>query len=111
MSSPGTESTVMHDGQKVGPFQIETEIGCGAMGQVFLARYIKNGQKVAIKVMAPGLRNATAQAHFQREAEGLKQLNHPNVVRFYVVAEFEGAAYYAMEFVDGEQHVGLIERR
>ena len=57
----------MHDGQKVGPFQIETEIGSGAMGQVFLARYIKNGQKVAIKVMATGLRNATAQARFQRK--------------------------------------------
>lgn len=101
----------MHDGQKVGPFQIEKEIGCGAMGQVFLARYIKNGQKVAIKVMAAGLRNATAQARFQREAEVLKQLNHPNIVRFYVVSEFEGAAYYAMEFVEGEPLDRLLERR
>jgi serine/threonine-protein kinase len=101
----------MHDGQKVGPFQIEKEIGFGAMGQVFRARYIKTGQKVAIKVMAPGLRNATAQARFQREAEVLKQLNHPNIVRFYVVAEFEGAAYYAMEFVEGEPLDYLLERR
>ncbi len=101
----------MHDGQKVGPFQIENEIGSGAMGQVYLARYIKNGQKVAIKVMAAGLRNATAQARFQREAEVLQQLNHPNIVRFYVVSEFEGAPYYAMEFVEGEPLDSLLERR
>ncbi|HEV8060824.1 MAG TPA: serine/threonine-protein kinase [Gemmataceae bacterium] len=101
----------MHNGQKVGPFQIESEIGSGAMGQVYLARYIKNGQKVAIKVIATGLRNATAQARFQREAEVLKQLNHPNIVRFYVVSEFEGAPYYAMEFVEGEPLDSLLERR
>ena len=80
----------MHDGQKVGPFQIDRELGSGAMGQVYLARYIKNGQKVAIKVIAAGLRNSTAQARFQREAEVLEQLEHPNIVRFYVVSEFEG---------------------
>jgi eukaryotic-like serine/threonine-protein kinase len=101
----------MHDGQKVGPFQIESEIGSGAMGQVYLARYIKNGQKVAIKVIAAGLRNSTAQARFQREAEVLQQLNHPNIVRFYVVSEFEGAPYYAMEFVEGEPLDRLLERR
>ena len=101
----------MHDGQKVGPFQIESEIGSGAMGQVYLARYLKNGQKVAIKVIAAGLRNSTAQARFQREAEVLKQLNHPNIVRFFVVSEFEGAPYYAMEFVEGEALDRLLERR
>jgi eukaryotic-like serine/threonine-protein kinase len=101
----------MRDGQKVGPFQIESELGSGAMGQVYLARYIKTGQKVAIKVMAAGLRNATASARFQREAEVLQQLEHPNIVRFYVVAEFEGAPYYAMEFVEGEPLDRLLERR
>ena len=101
----------MLDGQKVGPFQIESEIGSGAMGQVYLARYIKNGQKVAIKVIAAGLRNSTAQARFQRETEVLEQLSHPNIVRFYVVSEFEGAPYYAMEFVEGEPLDRLLERR
>ena len=101
----------MHDGQKVGPFQIESEIGSGAMGQVYLAKYIKNGQKVAIKVIAAGMKNSTALARFQREAEVLKQLNHPNIVRFYVVSEFEGAPYYAMEFVEGEPLDRLLERR
>jgi serine/threonine protein kinase len=101
----------MHDGQKVGPFQIESELGSGAMGQVYLARYIKNGQKVAIKVIAAGLRNSTAQARFQREAEVLQQLDHPNIVRFYVVSEFEGAPYYAMEFVEGEPLDRLLDRR
>jgi serine/threonine-protein kinase len=119
---PATEILPTHDlhsnceqemriGQKVGPFQIESELGSGAMGQVYLARYIKNGQRAAIKVIAAGLRNSTAQARFQREAEVLEQLDHPNIVRFYVVSEFEGAPYYAMEFVEGEPLDSLLERR
>ena len=101
----------MRVGQKVGPFQIESELGSGAMGQVYLARYIKNGQRAAIKVISAGLRNQTAQARFQREAEVLQQLEHPNIVRFYVISEFEGAPYYAMEFVEGESLDNFLERR
>ncbi len=101
----------MRVGQKVGPFQIESELGSGAMGQVYLARYIKNGQRAAIKVIAAGLRNSTAQARFQREAEVLEQLEHPNIVKFYVISEFEGAPYYAMEFVEGEPLDSFLERR
>ena len=98
-------------GQKVGPFQIEKEVGSGAMGQVYLARYIKNGQKVAIKIMAPGTTSSNAQARFQREAEVLKQLNHPNIVRFYAASEYHGAPYYAMEFIEGESLDHLLGRR
>jgi len=98
-------------GQKVGPFQIEKELGSGAMGQVYLARYVKTGQKVAIKVMAPGVRSSLAQARFQREAEVLKQLTHPNIVRFYVASEFQGSAYYAMEYIEGESLDDLLSRR
>jgi tRNA A-37 threonylcarbamoyl transferase component Bud32 len=101
----------MRVGQKVGPFQIESELGSGAMGQVYLARYIKNGQRAAIKVIATGLRNSTAQARFQREAEVLEQLEHPNIVKFYVISEFEGSPYYAMEFVEGEPLDNFLERR
>ena len=71
-------------GQHVGPFDVEKELGSGAMGAVYRARYRKTGQRVALKVMAPGLGdNETALARFEREAAILKQLNHPNIVRFY----------------------------
>lgn len=98
-------------GQKIGPFMIEKEVGAGAMGQVFRARYIKTGQRVALKVMAPGTTSSTALARFHREAEVLKQLSHPNIVRFYVASEYQGRPYYAMEYIQGESLDQLLERR
>jgi serine/threonine-protein kinase len=102
----------MQAGQRVGPFDIEKELGSGAMGAVYLAKYRKTGQRVAIKVMAEGLGiNSTAMARFQREAEMLKQLNHPNIVRFYIAAQIQGTPYYAMEYIEGEGLDKVLERR
>jgi|GEM_PF-445502 len=93
----------MQVGQKIGPFDVEKKIGAGAMGAVYLARYRKTGQRVAIKMMLMGLAdNDVSLARFEREAEVLKQLNHQNIVRFYVANQYEGTPYYAMEYVEGE---------
>jgi serine/threonine-protein kinase len=99
-------------GTKVGPFDIEKALGSGAMGTVYLARYRKTGQLVALKVMAPGMAdNETALARFEREGDVLKQLRHPNIVRFYVAAQSKGTPYYAMEYVEGEPLDRLLQRR
>ena len=42
-------------GQQIGPFSIEKELGSGAMGTVYRGKYTKTGQRVAVKIMAPGL--------------------------------------------------------
>jgi len=102
----------MRVGQRVGPFEVEKQLGSGAMGSVYRARYCKTGQKVALKVMAPGLGvNETALARFEREAEVLKQLSHRNIVRFYIAARFQGAPYYAMEYIEGESLDQALKRR
>jgi len=102
----------MQPGQKVGPFDIEKKIGSGAMGTVYRARYRKTGQLVAIKVISPGGGDTElAQARFEREAEVLKQLNHPNIVRFYVASQFQGVPYYAMEYIQGEALDRCLQRR
>src|SRR5439155_14271796 len=98
-------------GQRVGPFEIEKQLGSGAMGTVYRARY-KSGQRVALKVMALGLGdNETALARFEREAKVLKQLSHPNIVRFYIGSRFQGAPFYAMEYVEGESLDQALKRR
>jgi serine/threonine-protein kinase len=103
---------MMQVGERVGPFDIEKRVGAGAMGAVYLARYRKTGKLVALKVMlAGGDDNPLALARFEREAEVLKQLDHPNIVRFYVASHYQGAPYYAMEFVEGEPVDELLERR
>lgn len=65
---------------------IEKELGSGAMGAVYLARYIKNNHRVAIKIMSSAINsNASSSlvARFEREAEILKNLNNPNIVRLF----------------------------
>jgi serine/threonine-protein kinase len=102
----------MKPGEKLGPFDIEKKIGSGAMGAVYRGRYRKTGQKVAVKVMIAGsIGNETAMARFQREAEILKQLNHRNIVRFYIASQYQGAPYYAMEYIEGEPLDHVMQRR
>ena len=90
-------------GQQVGPFAVEKELGAGAMGAVYLARYTKTGLKVALKIIATGL-DADPQtvARFEREMAILKKLNQPNIVRYYGGGRINGKPFYAMEFIQGE---------
>jgi eukaryotic-like serine/threonine-protein kinase len=100
-------------GQQLGPFAIDKELGAGAMGAVFRARYVKTGQVVAVKVMAPGLgdSNPNAVARFEREADILKRLNHPNIVRLFGHGKFQGTRFYAMEYVIGQSLDHVMARR
>jgi predicted Ser/Thr protein kinase len=100
-------------GQQIGPFLIEKEIGAGAMGAVYRGKYVKTGQLVAVKVMAPGLGTTSAShaARFERESAVLKQLNHPNVVRLFGVGKHQGVPYFAMEYVKGESLDKVMARR
>jgi len=93
----------MQVGQQLGPFLIEKQLGTGAMGAVYRGVYTKTGMKVAIKIMAPNLGgDDRALKRFEREAEILKQLKHPNIVRYYGIGKHQGTRYYAMEYVEGE---------
>jgi serine/threonine protein kinase len=101
----------MQLGQQIGPFLIEKELGHGAMGTVYRARHAETGQRVAIKVMAPGLNNDLALARFKREAAILKELKHPNIVRLIASGKFQGSPFYAMEYIEGESLDHVMARR
>jgi serine/threonine-protein kinase len=102
----------MQEGQTFGPFVIEKPLGSGAMGAVYCARYTKNGKKMALKVIGLGLvGNESSLARFEREANILKQLNHPNIVRFYGAGRSQGTPYYAMEYIEGESLDKVMSRR
>jgi serine/threonine-protein kinase len=102
----------METGQQLGPFVIEKPLGSGNMGAVYRARYTKTGARVALKVVAPGLSdNAQSLARFQREAAILKQLKHPNIVKFYAAGHYRRTPFYAMEYVEGESLDHVMQRR
>jgi serine/threonine-protein kinase len=107
-----TGTRAMQEGQTFGPFVIEKPLGSGAMGAVYRARYTKNGKKMALKVIGLGLvGNETSLARFEREASILKQLNHPNIVRFYGAGRSQNTPYYAMEYIEGESLDRAMARR
>src|SRR5689334_7780409 len=102
----------MQVGQQIGPFAVEKELGAGAMGAVFRARHTETGQRVAIKVIAPGLSsNRTIMARFKRESDILKQLRLPNIVRLVATGKFQGTPFYAMEYIEGESLDRVMARR
>src|SRR5215510_1345581 len=94
-------------GARLGPYEIDSLISQGGMGQVYRGRDSRLRRSVAIKVLAPHLvKDADAIARFRREAETASALNHPNILTIYDIGEThlaEGAVvhYIAMEFVEG----------
>ncbi len=92
--------------QRLGRYQLEREIGRGAMGVVYLGRDTAINRLVAIKAIPLATEFseselAEARARFFREAETAGRLNHPNIVTIYDVGEERGLAYIAMEYLQG----------
>src|SRR5258707_8995896 len=92
--------------QRLGRYQLEREIGRGAMGIVYLGRDTAINRMVAIKAipLASEFSDAElvgARSRFFREAETAGRLNHPNIVTIYDVGEERGLAYIAMEYLKG----------
>jgi serine/threonine protein kinase len=83
-------------------FYILSLLGEGGMGKVYLATDQNAGQQVAVKVLAPQLSAKPEMLErFHREAEALRQLDHPNIVRFVDAFSHEGQFVIVMEYVPG----------
>jgi serine/threonine protein kinase len=89
-------------GTRLGPHEIVTLIGAGGMGEVYRARDTKLNRDVAIKVLpASFASDAQRMARFQREAQLLASLNHPNIASIYGLEESGGVRALVMELVEG----------
>src|SRR5271154_1414940 len=85
--------TVMQSGTRLGPYQVESKLGEGGMGEVFRAIDTRLGRAVAIKITQERF-----SARFEREARAISSLNHANICTLYDV----GPNYIVMELVEGE---------
>jgi len=114
-SGKGNASTLVLDKAGVskpmlGRYEIEKELGKGAMGVVYLGKDPKIGRVVAIKTLALAQEFEAdeleeVKARFFREAETAGRLNHPNIVTMYDAGEEHDLAYIAMEFLKGRDLV------
>jgi len=112
-TSRGGTGTIVLDREGVqkpmlGRYQVEKEIGKGAMGVVYLGRDPKINRVVAIKTMALSEEFEAdeldeVKARFFREAETAGRLSHPNIVTIYDAGEEQDLAYIAMEFLTGRE--------
>lgn len=92
-------------GDKLGPYEILGPLGRGGMGEVYRARDTKLKRDVALKVLPESFaRDSSRMARFQREAELLASLNHPNIAHIYGIEE----RALVMELVEGESPKGPL---
>jgi eukaryotic-like serine/threonine-protein kinase len=89
-------------GTKFGPYEIESLVGAGGMGQVYRARDTRLQRTVAIKVLPTHLSSKTeAHARFVQEAKSISSLQHPNVCVLHDIGSHAGVDFMVMEYVHG----------
>jgi serine/threonine protein kinase/Tol biopolymer transport system component len=92
----------LSSGTKLGPYEIQTPLGAGGMGEVYRAHDSKLGREVAIKILPEAFaRDADRMARFKREAKVLASLNHPNIASIYGLEDSETTYALVMELVEG----------
>src|SRR5260370_2873651 len=90
-------------GTKLGPYEIQSPLGAGGMGEVYRALDTRLEPTVAIKVLASHLSSSPElKQRMEREARAISSLNHPNICHLYDIGSHEGTDYLVMEFLEGE---------
>ncbi len=89
-------------GRAFGHYQVESLIGVGGMGEVYLARDEVLGRKVALKLLPAHLTaDETQLSRFKTEARAASALNHPNILTVYEIGVANGRQFIATEFIEG----------
>ena len=98
-------------GTKLGSHEITGLLGKGGMGDVYRARDTRLKREVAIKTLPEEFaQNDDRLIRFQREAEVLASLNHPNIAAIYSLEEFEASRFLILELVEGETVADRLSR-
>ena len=89
-------------GTRLGPYDVTAQIGAGGMGEVYRARDTKLIRDVALKVLPDAFASDPDRlARFQREAQVLASLNHPNIAAIHGLEEADGVRALVLELVEG----------
>src|SRR4029434_9707140 len=98
-------------GTRLGPYEIESAIGAGGMGEVYRARDSRLNRDVALKILPGELAlDPDRLARFKREAQVLASLSHPNIATIYGVEDADAAHALVLELVEGPTLAERLER-
>jgi serine/threonine-protein kinase len=90
-------------GERIGHYQILSQLGAGGMGEVYLAEDQRLRRKVALKLLpAQFTQDADRVRRFEQEARAASALNHPNIITIHEIGQVDGRHYIVTEFVDGQ---------
>lgn len=97
-------------GKRVSHYEIQEHLGQGGMGEVWAARDVRLGRRVALKRIRTGVLDERMRKRLWREARSAAAVNHPNVCQVYDVVEEDGEVYLAMELLEGESLARRMSR-
>jgi eukaryotic-like serine/threonine-protein kinase len=98
-------------GVKLGPYEIQSPLGAGGMGEVYRARDTRLDRTVAIKILPTHLSdNPEFKQRFEREARTISSLNHSHICQLYDIGSHGGTDFLVMEFLDGETLAERLRR-
>src|SRR5437016_7131278 len=101
----------LDSGARIGVYEVVSAIGAGGMGEVYRARDTRLKREVAIKVLPEAFsQDPDRLARFQREAELLATLNHPNIAAVYGLEQTDAVTGIVLELVEGDTLADLIGR-
>jgi eukaryotic-like serine/threonine-protein kinase len=94
---------VLAAGTKLGPYEVQSAVGAGGMGEVYRARDVRLGREVAVKVLPESFaRDQERLRRFEQEARTVASLNHPNILALHDIGSHDGSPYLVSELLDGE---------
>ncbi len=98
-------------GTRLGPYEVQSLLGEGGMGQVYRARDSRLNRTVAIKVLtSPAAASPELRERFEREARAVGSLNHPHICTLHDLGHQDGVDYLVMEYLEGETLSARLRR-
>src|ERR1019366_1177735 len=98
-------------GSKLGPYEIQSPLGAGGMGEVYRARDTRLEREVALKIL-PELFTLEPDRlrRFEQEARAVAALNHPNILAVFDIGQHNGSPFLVSEPLEGESLRAVLDR-
>src|SRR5688572_17003470 len=101
---------MLQKGHALGHYQIDSLLGMGGMGEVYLADDVRHQRRVALKLLRPEVAYSLGSERFLREIEIASRLRHPHILPVYDSGDLDGALFFVMPLVEGESLRARLNR-